>query len=292
MAKILSPREYNIRSLAYYQAEGGVYNEIITVLTQLRKEPKFRGLPTPAKSLNEACFLYDLKRKDELWENFIREIDGDLSKVLVALLVTAKEEYGELIAFDRYKIIGERNPYLPKFDAVFESYMAKVQQNYDSCWDMRRISDLEDELKSKEDELKAKDNMLAEANAKIVELQKLVDSLKVRNESKYDKALSRKGILEYVENQRDYKNVNQIFEMLIYMSRVATDEEYDEVVGLRQKMIDDSKPTIHNHNTIQNSNVFPGLVNNPNFPIGADPNEIVKKALELYLKSQNDGTEG
>ena len=292
MAKILSPREYNIRSLAYYQAEGGVYNEIITVLTQLRKEPKFRGLPTPAKSLNEACFLYDLKRKDELWENFIREIDGDLSKVLVALLVTAKEEYGELIAFDRYKIIGERNPYLPKFDAVFESYMAKVQQNYDSCWDMRRISDLEDELKSKEDELKAKDNMLAEANTKIVELQKLVDSLKVRNESKYDKALSRKGILEYVENQRDYKNVNQIFEMLIYMSRVATDEEYDEVVGLRQKMIDDSKPTIHNHNTIQNSNVFPGLVNNPNFPIGADPNEIVKKALELYLKSQNDGTEG
>ena len=66
-------------------------------------------------------------------------------------------------------------------------------------------------------------------NAKIEELQKLVDSLKVRNESKYDKALSRKGILEYVENQRDYKNVNQIFEMLIYMSRVATDEEYDEV---------------------------------------------------------------
>ena len=50
MAKILSPREYNIRSLAYYQAEGGVYNEIITVLTQMREEPMFRGLPTPAKS--------------------------------------------------------------------------------------------------------------------------------------------------------------------------------------------------------------------------------------------------
>lgn len=269
-----------------------MYNEIITVLTQMRKEPKFRGLPTPAKSLNEACFLFDLKRKDEMWENYIREIDGDLSKVLVALLVTAKEEYGELIAFDRYKIIGERNPYLPKFDAVFEHYINQEMEARNSYGDGIRILELEDEVKAKSAELKVKDNQLAEAQAKIEELQKLVDSLKVKNESKYDKALSRKGILEYVENQRDYKNVNQIFEMLIYMSRVATDEEYDEVVALRQKMIDDSKPTVHNHNDIRNSNVFPGLVNNPSFPIGADPNEIARKAIELYLKMLKDGEEG
>ncbi len=222
MAKILSPREYNIRSLAYYQAEGGVYNEIITILTQMRSEPKFRGLPTPAKSLNEACYLYDLKQQREMTleeeKKFISEINGDLAKVLVAVLATA--------------------------------------------------------------------------NAKIDELQKLVDSLRVRNESKYDKALSRKEILAYIESQRVYSNVNQIFEMLLGpMSRVATDEEYNEIVALRQKMIDACVPTVHNHNDIQNSNVFPGLVNNPSFPIGTDPNEIVKKALELYLKSQNDGKE-
>jgi len=289
MAKILSPREYNIRSLAYYQAEGGVYNEIITVLTQLRKEPKFRGLPAPAKSLNEACFLYDLKRNDldlEEEKKFISEIDGDLSKVLVALMATALEETGGyLIADARYEMIGESNPYLPYFDSLFKRYMNEVTEAYDSYGDFLRINELEDEVK-------VKDGQLAEANAKIEELQKLVDSLKVRNESKYDKALSRKGILEYVENQRDYKNVNQIFEMLIYMSRVATDEEYDEVVALRQKMIDESKPTVHNHNDIQNSNVFPGLVNNPSFPIGADPNEIAKKAIELYLKTLSDGKEG
>ena len=289
MAKILSPREYNIRSLAYYQAEGGVYNEIITVLTQLRKEPKFRGLPAPAKSLNEACFLYDLKRNDldlEEEKKYISEIDGDLSKVLVALMATALEETGGyLIADARYEMIGESNPYLPYFDSLFKRYMNEVTEAYDSYGDFLRINELEDEVK-------VKDGQLAEANAKIEELQKLVDSLKVRNESKYDKALSRKGILEYVENQRDYKNVNQIFEMLIYMSRVATDEEYDEVVALRQKMIDESKPTVHNHNDIQNSNVFPGLVNNPSFPIGADPNEIAKKAIELYLKTLSDGKEG
>lgn len=289
MVKYLSPREYNIRSLAYYQAEGGVYNEIITVLTQLRKEPKFRGLPAPAKSLNEACFLYDLKRNDldlEEEKKYISEIDGDLSKVLVALMATAMEETGGyLIADARYEMIGESNPYLPYFDSLFKRYMNEVTEAYDSYGDFLRINELEDEVK-------VKDGQLAEANAKIEELQKLVDSLKVRSESKYDKALSRKGILEYVENQRDYKNVNQIFEMLIYMSRVATDEEYDEVVALRQKMIDESKPTVHNHNDIQNSNVFPGLVNNPSFPIGADPNEIAKKAIELYLKTLSDGKEG
>ena len=296
MAKNLSPREYNIRSLAYYQAEGGVYNEIITVLTKMRSEPKFRGLPTPAKSLNEACYLYDLKRKELSLEDekkYISEINDDLSRVLVALLATALQEHGFCIAHERYEIVGEKNPYLPKFDRLFEHYMNIVRAESDSTGEARQILDLEDELKAKEDELKVKDSQLASANVKIEELQKLVDSLKVRNESKYDKALSRKGILEYIESQRVYGNVNQIFEMLLGpMSRVATDEEYNEIVALKQKMIDNSVPTIHNHNDIQHSNVFPGLVNNPSFPIGADPSEYIKKALEQYQKSQNDGKEG
>lgn len=287
MGKILSPREYDIRSLAYYQAEGGVFNDIITVLTQMRKEPKFRGLPSPAKSLNEACFLYDLKRKDltlEEEKKLISEINGDLAKVLVALMATAWEDNGFLIADERYKIIGKSNPYLPKFDAVFESYMDRDMKEVVSYSNEMRVSDLEEELKIKE-------ALLASANEKIEELERLVAMLKVKNESKFDKALSRKGILEYIESQRIYSNVNQIFEMLIYMSRTATEDEYGEIVALRQKMIDACVPAVHNHNDIQNSNVFPGLVNNPSFPIGADPNEIVKKALEQYLKPNKDGKE-
>ena len=289
MSKILSPREYNIRSLAYYQAEGGLFNDIITILTKMRSESEFRGLPSPAKSLNEACFLYDMKQQRDLdleeEKKYISEINGDLAKVLVALMATAWEESGFCIAYDRCQIVGESNPYLSRFNGVFEQYMNKEKEAYDSYADGHRILDLEDELKAKE-------NLLATANEKIEELQKLVDSLRVRNESKFDKALSRKGILEYIENQRVYGNVNQIFEMLLGpMSRVATDEEYNEIVALRQKMIDASVPTVHNHNDIQNSNVFPGLVNNPSFPIGGDPNEIVKKALDLYFKSLDDGKE-
>lgn len=289
MGKILSPREYNIRSLAYYQAEGGVYNDIITILTKMRSEPEFRGLPSPAKSLNEACFLYDMKQQRDLdleeEKKYISEINGDLSKVLVAVMATAWEEVGFCIAYERLQIIGDKNLYLPKFDEVFEKYMNQEMEARNAYGDGIRILDLEDELKAKE-------NLLATANAKIDELQKLVDSLKVRNESKYDKTLNRKDILAYVESQRVYTNVNQIFEMLLYMSRVATDEEYNEIVALRQKMIDACVPTVHNHNDIQNSNVFPGLVSSPSFPIGTDPEELVRKALEQILKSQKDGEEG
>lgn len=289
MGKILSPREYDIRSLAYYQAEGGVYNDIITILTKMRSEPEFRGLPSPAKSLNEACFLYDMKQQRDLdleeEKKYISEINGDLSKVLVAVMATAWEEVGFCIAYERLQIIGDKNPYLPKFDEVFEKYMNQEMEARNAYGDGIRILDLEDELKAKE-------NLLATANAKIDELQKLVDSLKVRNESKYDKTLNRKDILAYVESQRVYTNVNQIFEMLLYMSRVATDEEYNEIVALRQKMIDACVPTVHNHNDIQNSNVFPGLVSSPSFPIGTDPEELVRKALEQILKSQKDGEEG
>jgi uncharacterized small protein (DUF1192 family) len=66
---------------------------------------------------------------------------------------------------------------------------------YDSYGDALRIDELEEKVKLKEDEVKAlgaeldvKGNQLETANAKIEELQKLVDSLKVRNESKYDNA--------------------------------------------------------------------------------------------------------
>ncbi len=289
MSKLLSPREYDIRSLAYYQAEGGVFNEIITILTKMRSEPKFRGLPSPTKSLNEACYLYDMKRKDlsiEEEKKYISEISNDLSKVLVALLATAWEDSGFCIARDINQIAGKSNPYLPNFDALLEKYMNKmneVDEEYYAFIDEHRIFDLEEELKVKE-------NMLATANAKIEELQNLVASLRVRNESKYDKALSRKGILEYVENQRIYSNVNQIFEMLMGpMSRVATDEEYKEINDLKQKMIDASMPI--NRNEIKNSNVFTGVISHPNFPIGGDPEEIFRKAVDLVLKMLNDGKE-
>lgn len=50
---------YSIRTLSFYQKEGGVYNDLISVLTKLRSDSKIRLSMSPVKVLNEACRLRD-----------------------------------------------------------------------------------------------------------------------------------------------------------------------------------------------------------------------------------------
>ncbi len=59
MAKKLCREEYTIRTLSFYQEQGGVFNELITHLTKLRKQPQNRGMQPPVTLLNEACFVLD-----------------------------------------------------------------------------------------------------------------------------------------------------------------------------------------------------------------------------------------
>ncbi len=48
MAKKPCRDQYMIRSLSYYQGEGGIYNDLITYLTQLRRQPRHRGMAAAA----------------------------------------------------------------------------------------------------------------------------------------------------------------------------------------------------------------------------------------------------
>ena len=60
MAKKRSIDEYMIRTLSYYQSQGGIYSEIITLLMQLREKKGYRNLiPLPAKVLNAASYYYN-----------------------------------------------------------------------------------------------------------------------------------------------------------------------------------------------------------------------------------------
>lgn len=59
MAKTPCKDLYQIRTLSYYQAEGGIYNDLITHLTQLRRLPQHRGMASTATLLNEACYQLD-----------------------------------------------------------------------------------------------------------------------------------------------------------------------------------------------------------------------------------------
>ena len=59
MARKPQRNRYMIRTLSYYQSQGGIYNDLITYLTNLRQQPKYRGIPGPAELLNDACFVLD-----------------------------------------------------------------------------------------------------------------------------------------------------------------------------------------------------------------------------------------
>lgn len=52
--------EYSLRTLAYYQKQGGIYSNIITILMKLRDDPATSRVLAPNKVLNEASWLFDV----------------------------------------------------------------------------------------------------------------------------------------------------------------------------------------------------------------------------------------
>ena len=51
--------DYTIRTLAYYQLQGGIFNDIITILQKLRQTCFRDRISSPASILNEATFIVD-----------------------------------------------------------------------------------------------------------------------------------------------------------------------------------------------------------------------------------------
>ena len=56
---MLSRSEMSLRTLAYYQKQGGVFSEIITVLMKLRDDPATSRVLAPNRVLNEASWLFE-----------------------------------------------------------------------------------------------------------------------------------------------------------------------------------------------------------------------------------------
>ena len=176
MAKKLCRDQYMIRTLSYYQAQGGIFNDLITYLTQLRMQPKNRGMAAPAALLNEACFVLDYSR-------------------------TMNEE-----------------------DAV--KYIAKQPE------------------------------IVRELIHRMEEGQKQQQA-----------AMTLQAIINYILQHKQYQFVNQIINMLKdVFYRSCSEEEFQQILAAEQAVMDNSKMEVVNKNEMHNCNVFPGLVQNPQFP--------------------------
>ena len=176
MAKKLCREEYTIRTLSYYQCEGGVYNDVITYLTNLRRESKHRGMQPVHELLNKACYALDYSR-------------------------TLPEDAAAA--------------YIAEQPAIIRDIITRLQ----------------DGQKQKQ------------------------------------AAMTLQAIIDYILAHKQYQFVNQIINMLKdLVGRTCTEEEYRQILDVEMKMMENSCVEIHNHNDIHDSNVFPGIVNNPQFP--------------------------
>lgn len=305
--KKIDKDEYMIRSLAYYHEQGGIYNELITILTNLRK--KQRGLPTIAKILNEACYWCALLQqrlqeaqwadKEQValgstdygmctmtqWEeeiDNIKSIPQPVDRYVVASLVVGTVDGGDYVLDEICKAGEKDKVFFPAFKSLLKKPepKAEVQISEAETYYIKQIEDLKDELL-------AKDSLLADANNKVDELERMVKDLSAKGSSKLDKAFTFDSLMEYAKNLKQYQFANQLLEMLKdKCAMVGAQDEYQKVLELKQQLIDASVPTIHNHNDIHNSNVFPGMVSNPSFSMDK---AMMKEIITEMLNQKENG---
>ena len=280
----ISKEKFSIRTLTYYQDQGGVYNDIITVLTKLRNEPRHRGLPAPVSILNDACYHLAVMEQmfKQSYEDTEKYLAGIKDNLLLCVMSTLADEevlqFGPLINF----YVNHNSPFYFKFLPIINRRpVDSGKESKDSGKDLK--------VASLEKDLELTKAQLATANERITQLER--EQYRLNEESsKADKQLTWNSILDYIESRKNYDYVKQIFPMLSYIAgRYATDEEWSRMKALEEKMLADTLPTVHNHNSISNSNVFQGMMNNPNFPLGVDPEVFVRAAVEHYLNNLNNG---
>ena len=280
----ISKEKFSIRTLTYYQEQGGVYNDIITVLTKLRNEPRHRGLPAPVSILNDACYHLAVmeqmfKHSYEDTEKYLAGIKDNL--ILCVMSTLADKEglhFGPLINF----YVNRNSPFYVKFMPIINRRPVDSSKESEDPEKEKKVAALEKDLELTKAQL-------ATANERIKQLES--EQYRMNTESsKADKQLTWSSILDYIESRKNYDYVKQIFPMLSNIAgRYATDEEWARMKALEEEMLANTLPTVHNHNSISNSNVFQGMMNNPNFPLGVDPEVFVHAAVEHYIKNMNNG---
>lgn len=318
--------DYSLRTLAYYQREGGVYNELITILQRIRTEKRKRI--APARVLNIACELFDRccsynieddgRIKDYGFRDVICEFLGDhcgmpvneedeiLVYCTLLVLLAQVPAFQEATIPDIYSVIGE-NKLLQYFKPLIESLLECVPTNIENISDILiQLVKLKRDLQTKEGIISLKDSEIKDKDIQIKQLTEFKEVLSItvdryKNDeilrSNFDRILNLDTILKYAEERRSYKRAAPILNMLTRLAfKTATDEEYQKIVSTEDKLleINETEVAIFNDNKAFGSNLFTGIVNSPYFPMGVEEATIMKGLLPIvedyFKRTYGDGT--
>lgn len=302
MAKKRNKDEYMIRTLAYYQSQGGLFSEMITLIMRLRGKSVYRRImPLPAKALNMACYIYDEMKEGN--EDIIDTIDTTYNDLLLCIIaVLASNESNEVILTKAMVKVDGDKMFFPHFDALMKN---AANQN-DISEGTSELSRLRDENKRLTLKLQTNENdriglistlaILSNENDDLNRrLEILQKHCQIAEQSKYDgtaldRYLTLDVILKWIDGRQHYNLVDQVFRMLTDMKDgIATNEERKKIREVEERMLAKKSPnTIINQNYAYNSNMMTGLVSNPQLPIGLGEEEI-RRLLGEFLKKLNDG---
>ena len=297
MAKKRSIDEYMIRTLSYYQSQGGIYSEIITLLMQLREKKGYRNLiPLPAKVLNAASYYYDEMKDGN------RDLACGTPNILVENTVAI------MAAADNNKEVKERIMEEVKNDDKFFPYFTKLLEKLEKQDDntdfKAEIESLRAESEKLQAELMAKDSAIdmlldsltlvsQEKDTMSAKLAAAEKRCQIAEQNKYegsslDRYFNLDNILKWIEGRKQYIYVDQVFRMLSDMKDgIATQDERMRIKRLEEDMLAKELPrNIINNNYAYGSNLMTGMLNNPQLPIGVTLEDIYKE-FENWIKNKN-----
>ncbi len=315
--------DYSLRTLAYYQREGGIYNDLITILQRMRVGKGGRKILPPKEILNAATGAFDIymdRCKDEETNTIIdygmEELSWEIYGGCIAGPLGGWEGKNELIALcvlcvllSQYPVFNETS--IPQIsdivkkadETIFKEFEGLIRNNLEDKDAL--LDDLKNKLKLSEALIREKDAQLAQYSKTAAEVVLTRGDLMIARNylnqgtgSRLNNALTLDAILEYAESLNSYERAQHIFGLLSKIARnTATDEEYEKIDAASTKLtsIQLSQTNIYNQTTAYGSNIFAGIVNSPNFPYGKTEEEVYKlimPKIEQLLKEINQSYNG
>ena len=304
--------DYSLRTLAYYQREGGVYNELITILQRMRIGKGGRKILPPNKILNAATGAFDIymdrckdEENDTIIDYGLEELAYEIYGGCVAGPLGGLDEKNELIVLcvlcvllARYPVFNKRS--IPKIIEIVKNNDPSVYKEFETLIASKledkdaNIESLRNQLAIKDSLIRDKDSQIARLSNDVSELEKRISVIEpvfdayVQNRvegSKFDQYLTLDAVLGWVNKRKHYKLADQVITMLKDLGRnTATDEEYGKIEALESELLSKySELSIVNNNMGVGSNILTGITQNPLMPMGGVPEQF-NKFLE-YLKN-------
>ncbi len=302
--------DYSLRTLAYYQREGGVYNDLITIIQRMRAQKGGRNLLPPNKILNAATNAFDIymARCRDLETGII--VDYGIEEMSIEIYgswlrgpLCGWEGKNELVALCVLCVLLSRYPEFNKTSVLEISEMVKAEDHsiYDEFANLiwKNIENEDAQFESLKTQLSLKDALIREKDSQIADLSyrnsKLEKKIAVIEPvydahiedliegSKFDQNLTIDTILAWIGKRKHYKLADQVISMLKDLGRkIATDEELEKIEIVEDKLLSNySELSIVNNNMGIGSNILTGIAQSPMMPMGYDQDQLAHKFIEF-----------